>query len=204
MLKAIKINQKLWRLSLGVNTLFIVFILLFFPDVDTSEEGILEIMQAFFIAVSMVIYAFCAFFDRAIGTRLTSLTLSLLSLSFLLRELDVGKYDIPSIFILLGSGIGKNVLTGLLWIFLFIVLFKLRKKFWQSNNGFLSSKQGQLLMISALMLLLGALMDKNIFSLETDTTRFYEELLELLGYVYLFTVSIFRLKNLGLIEESST
>jgi len=196
MLKTIKINQRLWILSLGINTLFIIFSLLFFSDVDTGESGILEILQALFIAISIVLYILCAFFNKNIGTKLISFALSLLSLSFLLRELDVEKYDIPFIFIFLGSGTGRNILLALLWIILLIVLLKFRKKFLQSNNGFLSSTQGQLLMISALMLFLGALMDKNVFSLETATTRFYEELLELLGYIYLFSVSTIRLINL--------
>ena len=197
----IKINQKIWILSLGINTLFIISILLFFPNVDTGEKGILEMTQALLIAVSMVIYVLCAFFDRNIGTRLTSLALSLLSFSFLLRELDVEEYDIPSIFILLGSGTGKHVLIGVLWIILLIVLFKFKQAFWHSNYDFLSSKQGQLLIVSALMLILGSFMDKNILSLNIDTTQFYEEIFELLGYVYLLLSSLLKLKDLVLPEK---
>jgi len=190
------LDSKLWSISIGISIFFILTVLYLYPEVDTGEEGILEISQSIFIAFSMIGFAYHAFISKEIEAKLASFGLSLLSLTFLVRELDVEKFDIPSfLIILLGSGLWRNLLLGSLWIILLVLTFKYISVEKKKIVAFLFSTYGQLLMFSALMLVLGVMMDKNVFSLELLTTRFYEELLELLGYCFLFFASILKIKQ---------
>ncbi|WP_373033508.1 hypothetical protein [Sulfurovum sp.] len=186
---------KLWSMSIGISIFFILAVLYLYPEVDTGEEGILEISQSIFIAFSMIGFAYHAFISKEIEAKLASFGLSLLSLTFLLRELDVEKLDIPYFLIILGSGLGRNLLLGSLWIILLILTLKYISVEKKKIVAFLFSTSGQLLMFSALLLVLGVMMDKNVFSLQLMTTRFYEELLELLAYCFLFFVSILKIKQ---------
>ena len=189
------LDSKLWGINTGISIFFILTVLFLYPEIDTNEDGIVESIQSFFIAFAMILFAYHALMIKEIEAKLASFGLALLSLTFLLRELDVEKLDIPSFFIILGSGVGRNLLLGVLWIILLVLTLKYKIVEKKKVVAFLFSTYGQLLMFSALMLVLGAMMDKNIFSLQNLTTRFYEELLELLGYCYLFFASILRIKR---------
>ena len=189
------LDSKLWSMSIGISVFFILTVLFLYPEIDTGEEGIIEITQSIFLAFSMIGFAYHAFISKEIEAKLASFGLSLLSLTFFLREVDVEKLDIPSILIMLGSGLGRNLLLGSLWIILLVLTFKYISVEKKRIEAFLFSTYGQLLMFSALMLVLGAMMDKNVFSLELLTTRFYEELFELLGYCFLFFASILKIKQ---------
>lgn len=190
-----KLDYKLWGINIGIGIFFILTILFLYPDIDTDEDGIVEILQSVFITIAIVIFAYRAISSTDVNEKLTGFGLSLLSLSFLLRELDVEKFDIPSFFIWLGSGTGRGLFLGTLWIILIFLMYKYKNFQKIKMISFLTSTQGQLLMFAALMLIFGAFMDKNVFSLENLTTRFYEELFELLGYVYLAFSAIFKVKH---------
>ena len=189
------LDRKLWIMNIGISIFSILTVLFLYPQIDTKENGIVETAQAILIVFAMLVFAYHAFIIKAREAKLVSLGLSLLCLTFLLRELNVETFDIPSFLILIGSGLGRNLFLVSLWVILLILAFKNRN--FEKNDvvTFLNSTQGQLLMFSALMLVLGSLMDKNVFSLQYSTTNFYEELLELLGYVYLFLASILRIKR---------
>lgn len=190
------VNIKLWALLLALCVLFMSFVYWIFPDIDTREHGIVETVQAFFIFISMIMYALSFFSNKEAGDKIVALLLSLLSLSFLLREVDVEKLDICFFFILAGSGIGRNIFLSLLWFIIFLYILKFREVFWNSMKKLLSSSEGQVLMFSALMLIFGELMDKNIFSINSLKIQvFYEELFELVGYIYLSFASFLRYKN---------
>ena len=189
------LDSKLLGINILISIFFILSVLFLYPEIDTDEDGLIESVQSLFIAFSMILFLYHGFRVKEIGSKLASFGLSLLSLTFLLRELDVETFDIPFYLIALGSGSGRNILLVSLWLILLGLALRYKtiekKKFF----SFLFTSYGQILMLSALMLVLGAMMDKNIFSLENEVTRFYEELLELLGYVYLFSASILRLKK---------
>lgn len=189
------LDSKLWSMSIGISIFFILIVIYLYPDIDINEDGTVEITQAVFIAFSIIGFAYHALASKEIEEKLASFGLSLLSLTFLLRELNVEKYDIPLFLIMLGSGSGRKILLVSLWIILLILTFKYISVEKKKIEAFLFSTCGQLLMISALMLVLGAMMDKNVFSLQSLTSRFYEELLELLGYCFLFFASILKIKQ---------
>lgn len=189
------LDPKLWSMNIGISIFVILTILFLYPQIDTREDSIVESTQAILITLGMIVFAYHAFRSKERESKLVSFGLSLLALTFLLRELNVETFDIPSFLIMIGSGSGRNLLLVSLWIILLILTFK--DKNFEKNKvvTFLNSTQGQLLMFSALMLVLGSMMDKNVFSLQYVVTNFYEELLELLGYVYLFFASILRFKR---------
>jgi len=190
-----RLDSKLWGINIGISIFFILSVLFLYPEINTEEDGIVETVQSIFIVLAMALFTYHAFISKEIKAKLASFGLSLLSLTFLLRELDVEKFDLPSFIIMLGSGAGRNLLLGSLWIILLLFTFKYKSVEKNKIVSFLFSVPGQILMFSALMLVLGAMMDKNIFSLQNLTTRFYEELLELLGYCYLFSASLLRIKQ---------
>lgn len=186
-----RLDQKFWGTHSLISVFMIVSIILFYPDIDTDENGLVEWLQSAFIALSFFTFLLGIYLNQGIKERLISSGFSLLSLSFLLRELDVEKFDLPIFLITLGSGSGRNIFLGLLWIILFGLIYKYREHFTKEAVAkFLFSGTGQLLMFAALMLILGAMMDKNVLKLDHLTTRFYEELLELLGYIYYFGASV--------------
>ena len=196
MIKMLKrLDSKLLGINIGISIFFILSVLFLYPEIDTDENGIVEASQSIFITLSMILFAYHALMVKEIAAKLASFGLSLLSLTFLLRELDVEKFDLPSFIIMIGSGTGRNLFLGSLWIILLVFTFKYKSIEKNKVVSFLFSTYGQFLMFSALMLLLGMMMDKNIFSLQNLTTRFYEELLELLGYCYLFSASVLRIKK---------
>jgi len=188
------LDRKLFGINVAISSLFVIGVLFLYPEIDTNEDGIVESTQSLFIGLSMFIFAYHAFSVQDIHTKLASFAFLLLSLTFLLRELDVETFDIPSVFILLGSGAGRNILLISLWIVLLVLTFKYKGFSKNKVVQLLLSIQGQILMFSAFMLVLGAMMDRNVFSLEHLMTRFYEELFELLGYVYLSFSAFIRVK----------
>lgn len=189
------LNGKLLGFNILMSIFFILSILFLYPEIDTDEDGIVEYTQSIFITFSMILFAYHAFKSKKIGEILASFALSLLSLTFLLRELDVEMFDIPSFLIILGSGAGRNILLVSLWVILLGFALKYNTLNKRGVITFLFTTCGQILMLSAFMLILGAMMDKNIFSLQNEVTRFFEELLELLGYIYLFVASILRIRD---------
>lgn len=90
-----------------------------------AENNLLESTQALTLALALVFLV--PVFDSVRNDRLIAVFMSLLSLGFILRELDVEQFDLPNILILLGSGKGRNLLlgTGLL-LTLATALFKFR------------------------------------------------------------------------------
>ena len=89
-----------------------------------AENNLLESTQALTLALALVFFL-VPVFDSVRNDRLIAVFLSLLSLGFILRELDVEQFDLPNLLILLGSGKGRNLLlgTGLL-LTLVTALFK--------------------------------------------------------------------------------
>jgi len=189
------LDSKLLGMNILISIFFILSVLVLYPEIDTDEDGLIESAQSLFIAFSMISFLYHAVRVKEIDPKLASFGLSLLSLTFLLRELDVETFDLPYYLIALGSGTGRNILLVSLWLILLGLTLKYNTIEKKKIVTFLFTSYGQMLMLSALMLVLGAMMDKNVFSLQNEVTRFYEELLELLGYVYLFFASILRLKK---------
>lgn len=145
-----------------------------------AENNLLESTQALTLALALVFFL-VPVFDSVRNDRLIAVFLSLLSLGFILRELDVEQFDLPNLLILLGSGKGRNLLlgTGLL-LTLVTALFKFRY-YLSLSRCFFRHGAGIATLFAGLFLVVGDMFEK----IDIPYHVLYEESLELLGYAVL-------------------
>lgn len=136
--------------------------------------------------------------------RLFPMAGALLSLSFILRELDVEKLDVPQIIALLfGHGYGRNTLLIGLWLVVVYCFVKHHRHYKRIALALLSQRSGVLAITGGLMLVLGSLFDDRVFNV--DLYQFYEELSEMNGYFLLLLSSFYLTIDLkrGIKQEHS-
>lgn len=145
-----------------------------------AENNLLESTQALTLALALVFFL-VPVFDSVRNDRLIAVFLSLLSLGFILRELDVEQFDLPNLLILLGSGKGRNLLlgTGLL-LTLVTALFKFRY-YLSLSRCFFRHGAGIATLFAGLFLVVGDMFEK----IDIPYHVLYEESLELVGYAIL-------------------
>ena len=145
-----------------------------------AENNLLESTQALTLALALVFFL-VPVFDSVRNDRLIAVFMSLLSLGFILRELDVEQFDLPHILILLGSGKGRNLLlgTGLL-LTLATALFKFRY-YLSLSRCFFRHGAGIATLFAGLFLVIGDMFEK----IDIPYHVLYEESLELVGYAIL-------------------
>lgn len=148
-----------------------------------QENGVLENAQVVFLFVSGIIF----FFQSFSAGRLTRLLLWMagwLCLSFILRELDVDKLPVPSWVVLIGSGMGRNLIMAAGWGFLAVLVIKsfsdLKGNLWVVFK----SKTAILGMVACAFLVFGAIFEELKFQL-------LEESSEALGYFLLIPSAFF-------------
>ena len=145
-----------------------------------AENNLLESTQALTLALALVFFL-VPVFDSVRNDRLIAVFMSLLSLGFILRELDVEQFDLPNILILLGSGKGRSLLlgTGLL-LTLATALFKFRY-YLSLSRCFFRHGAGIATLFAGLFLVIGDMFEK----IDIPYHVLYEESLELVGYAIL-------------------
>jgi hypothetical protein len=145
-----------------------------------AENNLLESTQALTLALALVFFL-VPVFDSVRNDRLIAVFLSLLSLGFILRELDVEQFDLPNLLILLGSGKGRNLMlgTGLL-LTLVTALFKFRY-YLSLSRCFFRHGAGIATLFAGLFLVVGDIFEK----IDIPYHVLYEESLELVGYAIL-------------------
>lgn len=145
-----------------------------------AENNLLESTQALTLSLALVFFL-VPVFDSVRNDRLIAVFMSLLSLGFILRELDVEQFDLPNILILLGSGKGRNLLlgTGLL-LTLATALFKFRY-YLSLSRCFFRHGAGIATLFAGLFLVIGDMFEK----IDIPYHVLYEESLELVGYAIL-------------------
>ena len=74
-----------------------------------AENGWLENIQVVTLLIACVTFIFPVFSQKR-EDKLMLIFFSFLCFSFVLREVDVEEFDVPSIVILLGHGIGRNIM----------------------------------------------------------------------------------------------
>jgi len=162
-------------------------------DKDTiyAENGLLENLQVLTLLVSCITF-FTPVINQKRKDKSMLLFFSLLSLAFILREVDVERLDVPSILIFLGSGVGRNTLLslGFIAIIIYAVLnFTHHKKL---AKLFFSSRGGVLLIFAGIFLITG---DRFEHHGPKDLHVFIEEMFELLGYVFMLVAALTFSKN---------
>ncbi|MGR9086059.1 MAG: hypothetical protein ACU841_03185 [Gammaproteobacteria bacterium] len=154
-----------------------------------KENQLLENLQVFLIMIAGLTFSQAVFLVEK-SLRLFLLSGSLLSFSFILRELDVEKFDVPPfIAFLFGSGYGRNTLLAGLWLAVVIVFVKSRTHHLKIALGLLGQRSGIFAVTGGLLLILGGLFDDRVF--DVALYQFYEELAELNGYFFLLLSSFY-------------
>lgn len=152
-----------------------------------AEKGLIENIQACLLAIACIVYLATVALEKR-SEKLILLSCSLLCYSFVLRELDVEKYDIPYALKIIGSGVGRNttVATAFAAIFVYAALsnyFYYKK----AAVGFIGTRPGILLMTGGVFLFIGDFFEG--YKAITHHT-FIEEMAELFAYVLIVLSSL--------------
>jgi len=127
-----------------------------------DENGPLENLQAFLLAISCILFLVPVVMQKN-SEKLLLTFCSLLCYGFVLRELDVERFDVPEVVKFIGSGIGRNI--SLIVGFTIIVIYAGFRFSYYKRAGilFLKSRPGILLMTGGLLLVIGDLFEKRHF-----------------------------------------
>ncbi|MBC7901920.1 MAG: hypothetical protein H7Y27_00795 [Gemmatimonadaceae bacterium] len=153
-------------------------------------------MQAILLVIGCIVFLVPVALHKESG-KLILLFCSLLCYSFVVRELDVELLNVPAAIKFLCSGVGRN--TTLAVAFSAMLLYALSRFSYYKKAVvlFLGSLPGILLMLGGVLLVVGDLFEKR-YSLGHHV--FFEEFLELSGYVSLLLSSL--AANSGLTRRS--
>jgi len=158
-----------------------------FGWVTALENGGMEDAQVLAVSLSLVLFLFAAVSSKS-SERLFYASLVLLCVTFLLRELDMEDYGLHPVITGLTSGLGRNVLLGFLWMCCLLLFLKDPQASRTVLSKWFKSFEGRLMMLAGLFFLSAWPLDKEMFELNSHTSRVLEELLELNGY-FLFWLS---------------
>ena len=177
-------------------SLGIVFLLksILYLNIDTSEDSTLEFLQAVLLIIATIVYIFIAIKAKSIVFKVTSYGFALLFFSFAIRELDVEKFMLPDIVRFLLGTEGKKYTMVFLWSAWLLSYFLFVKNKINVFISFLKTKEASLLIVSLVLLVSAQIMDKNIFHLQNNLNRYFEEFWELIAYIYILFASLTRLK----------
>lgn len=125
-----------------------------------DENNIVENFQVFCYAFSAVILLANAL--RLVKlNRWLNLFFGVTCFSFVLRELDVEKLNVPDVFILLGSGKGRNFMFIVVFTALVLVFFRHYRYVLSGLKELIKSSVVQICLLGCLLLVLGAVGDEN-------------------------------------------
>ncbi len=145
-----------------------------------AENGVIENLQVLAIFVCGTLFVKTIFSIKKSHHKLIATGCAWLCLTFILREVDVEDFDIPQIFIFLGSGTGRNLMLLAGWITIFTLFYRQFSAFKGQLSRYFMSYTGRFFMLAAGFLLLGDAFDHRW--IDVPFYQFYEELSELNGY----------------------
>jgi hypothetical protein len=152
-----------------------------------KEDHSLENVQVILLFISGLVYLRTVFSVRK-GHKLFPCTGALLCLSFILRELDIEKHDLPQAIILLGHGLGRNILLISLWLLITALFLRNYKHYLEIAAYLLKTRSTRFMVMGGLLLIVGDLFEDGIFGVAAY--QFYEELSELDGYFFILLASL--------------
>lgn len=158
-----------------------------------KENGIIENIQVLILCITFFIFLAPPFYQKR-NDKLISLFFSLLIVNFILRELDVEKFDIPKVLILIGSGVGRKVLLAIGFVSILLYAAFDIKHYLHLSLKLLQSRTGILILIAPIFLFMGGFFEDAQF----PHHEYFEEMSELIGYVFLlFAATILFYQPLG-------
>lgn len=151
-----------------------------------AENGILENTQVAVLILTTLLFLTAAIQQRR-QDKLVLLFLVWLCASFILREVDVEDFALPNIFILLGSGIGRNIMLATGYISIAIYAWRREGRLRKLYFDFVLSGKFALLISAIAMLFMGQYFEEQS-NIKHNT--FLEEIMELLAYVTILILSL--------------
>ncbi len=151
-------------------------------NINLGENGAIENIQVTILLMTMLIFSYHYFKYKLKYVAFIGFTICF---AFIFRELDVEKFNIPNILILLGSGIGRNIIVALL---IMISLYLFWKYFDKDDLRHLFSNFLYIPILSVILLLLSSVFDQNIIHLQYNLL--FEELFETNAYLLILITSI--------------
>lgn len=187
--------QRIWPSILTYSALLLVhtgvWVFLYRHHWVSAEENCgIENAQVLFILVggAFFLVALCRherFEDKHLFAALT-----FLCVTFVLRELDVQDFNLHKALTWLGSGMGRNLWLIAGWVVLFAIFLRHRRGARASFLNLLRAKAGILLVAAGAFLIASQLFDQGVTGLPKATARFYEELIEINGYLLILLSSL--------------
>jgi len=156
-----------------------------------AENGPLENTQVFTLSIASLMFLLPVL-TQSRNDKLFFLFFSLLCISFVLREVDIEDLNVPNILILIGSGTGRNIMLTIGFVAIFLCMainlahYKKVFKFYTLSRG------GRLIITAGILLGISALFEEMSF---VPHYVFFEEMLELSGYVIILLVAFIWSKN---------
>ena len=175
-------SKKAWRwvwgwLLLGVYLCGLTVLWSLKPGI-AHEDALMENLQALLLAFGALVSVGAAVLPHRRQMRFVLLTLGLMLFAFLLREMDVEKYDLPVLLVALGSGAGRNLLIAGLGLVLLIVWLKNYRSLWPTIADYLKHDACLWLYLGLGCYLASYLFDKNLLATPEAVGYFPEELCE--------------------------
>ncbi len=171
-----------------VNTFTAYFAITFQYDSLHSENSTLENTQVVLLVLAAVGYL--SLHTPSQDERIIHVAIALLSFSFILREIDLEHLNLPSQLIALGSGLGRKILLAVLWISLCTFSYLTIVNRVSFIKKFVTSNAFSILTAAFLLLVISAVMDKQMFSL--THYMLFEELAETNAYLLIALPVMFR------------
>ncbi len=170
-------------------------------DLFYQEHEVVEILQACLLALSCIVFLIHSFFLEKPNSFIL-LSLSLLCLTFFLREVDLEDFDLPAFLIYIGSDIGRNILISTLWVLMAIFMAMDYRKMKPLIFQFFWSRPGNLILISGVLLIASDVLER--WFLGAAFSEFFEELLEFNAYYILFWSSLISRNGLPDMSKNPT
>lgn len=152
-----------------------------------TEEGVLEIAQEIVLVLACIAYLATAVFKKNIA-RLLPLFCALLCYAFLIRELEIEHTDITPAIKFFAHGAGRDITITAAFVAMLSYAVMYFSYYRSAALEFVKSKAGLLLMTGGALLMVGRFFDKH--TPETIRYLFYEEMVELPGYIAILLSSV--------------
>lgn len=177
----------------ALNLLTVYFVVVFEYHHLHDENHLFENLQAILLGLGVLVSSLLLrSTDRDV---FVWAGLALLSFSFLLRELDLERLPLPDLLQAAGSGTGRAVVLGSLWL-AWSAGFMLRQRDkWRFIRSWVGSSTGICLALALLLLIGSAVMDKEL--LPFAHPRLLEELFEINAYAFMVWPALRRFWSFG-------
>lgn len=143
-----------------------------------NENGLMENLQAASLAIGVLVSAVALARSRALSSRFIFMVMTLFMLMLFLREVDVEKLALPAFLIALGSGTGRNLLTGGAVFALLAVFSRNYRVLRPAVLALLRHECCLPVYLGICFYVLGEMFDKHLIAVPREYGYFFEELCE--------------------------